>query len=459
MNIYKNNLGYVPARIWTSGLGLMLMEAFRRGLSLEVCPAKTTRGFLVRVSDGDKTYEFSGATAPITDSSASLLCRDKQATKDLLREHGIAVPKGVVIESAWGRSKILEHTKSLGYPLVLKPVDGIKGASVYTDITEESVLLNRIAEVAASAEITRWVVEEQIEGDEYRVLVVRGQLVSAIQRLRASVVGDGRRSIKKLVKGYNKERKNNPHFRKKPVRTGIHMDGVLSAQGIRIDDVPPPGVSVRLTGPANFAVGGGCRECTDSLPSKLREDSIAAVNAIPSLFHAGLDVILTASGEPVVLEINHNPDLGAHHFPTEGNGCDVASLIIDQHFPGSGDAGRHNVFFRMKELRALVTSGCADSVSLPRVAPDTESVRISIGALPERRDIVGRIVRIARSLNVHGSVRKLGSEGIEIVAAAAPYVLGQFESLLRNELLDLPEGCVEVGEWTYPVYFGFELVA
>src|SRR5690606_36103351 len=123
---------------------------------------------------------------------------DKELTKQLLRRAQVPVPRGRVVRSAQAAREVLE---ALGGPVVVKPLDGHHGEGVTLGVTSPGEG-DEAFELAA-----RWssdvIVEEQLEGRDYRVLVVNGHLVAASERLPAHVVGDGERTIAALIEVTN----------------------------------------------------------------------------------------------------------------------------------------------------------------------------------------------------------------------------------------------------------------
>lgn len=459
MKYYKNELGAFPKWLSASPLTLVVIEAFQRGLSIEVHSADNRRGFVVRISDGSISHDFWRPTAPLTEDSAIEICRDKWVTKQLLSEAGVSMPRGFDFSRSDSLSDVLAKADLLQYPIVLKPARGVKGEGVVTDIPDEKSLLSLVDGVLSSPRgYSQWMVEEQIEGEEYRVLVVDGEPVSATGRRKATVSGDGESSIRRLIKRFNKKRKKNPHLRTRLVKVDDALVRVLQVQGFSLEDVPDSGVAVRLIDPANFSAGGVSVDCTESISRIALEVSAKAVNAIPGLFHGGVDVIVDKSGDPYVIEINDNPATGSHHFPAEGIGRNVSASIIEGHFPCVRGVGRHNVVFNLKRLRALVTSGQVEKITLPRVSPETESERILAQGDFQAGDIEAWVADRARSLRISGSVAYQGDGALEVIAAGEPQKLAQFKEGFGTGPVDVRVDVVDVQGWERPVRLGFEVL-
>ena len=89
--------------------------------------------------------------------------------------------------------------KRIGYPVVTKPLDGNHGRGVGMSIRSDRAVrtgFNRASKQSRSGEV---VVEKMVEGSDYRILVVGGQMVAVAERVPAQVVGDGTHTVSELV--------------------------------------------------------------------------------------------------------------------------------------------------------------------------------------------------------------------------------------------------------------------
>jgi cyanophycin synthetase len=89
------------------------------------------------------------------------------------------------------------HVKSVGFPLVFKPLDGNhgKGASINVKTFEEAVE----AFAHAKKYSRKIIVEKFITGYDFRVLVINNRFIAAALREPAHVIGDGKSTIKQLI--------------------------------------------------------------------------------------------------------------------------------------------------------------------------------------------------------------------------------------------------------------------
>jgi cyanophycin synthetase len=194
------------------------------------------------------------------------------------------------------------------------------------------------------------VVERQLPGRDYRVLVVDGEIVAAAERVAAHVVGDGEHTVAELIELTNADpRRGEGHSR---VLTRLQVDevvtGVLERQDCTLDTVPGAGREVWLRDNANLSTGGTSRDVTDRLHPDVRRLCLR-VAALISLDIAGIDLKLPDITEPLppivdpeqvtagVIEVNAVPGLRMHLAPVQGRAREVGDAIVRAMFPAGSD--------------------------------------------------------------------------------------------------------------------------
>ncbi len=285
------------------------------------------------------------AWAAMTDRTSGVgidIVGDKQITRRLLSEAGIPVAEGDAAETSGEAVRLLTE---LGAPVVVKPRHGRQGENVVLNLSTPAEV-----EQAYAAAGPQVVVERQLGGRDYRVLVVAGEVVAAAERIAAHVVGDGHSTVAELIDRTNADpRRGVGHCR---VLTRIETDDavrrVLARQGSAVDAVPDNGVMVSLRDSANLSTGGTSHDVTDQVhPDVLR--LCLRVAALVGLDVAGIDLRLPDIAEaPVppgaglqvtagVIEVNAVPGLRMHLAPMRGRAHDVGDAIVRAMFPGGSD--------------------------------------------------------------------------------------------------------------------------
>jgi cyanophycin synthetase len=288
------------------------------------------------------------AWAAMTDATSAVavdIAGDKELTRRLLADAAVPVPAGGVATTV---AQALVLLAELGPPVVVKPRSGRQGSHVYLGLdTPEAV---RAAFDAAVTDSGSVVVERQLGGRDYRVLVVQGRVVAAAERLPASVVGDGVSTVAELVARANADpRRGDGHGR--PL-TRLHLDDVAAAllyrQRLTGGSVPAADRVVRLRDNANLSTGGTGRDVTDHVHPDVADLCRRAAELV-GLDVAGIDLRLSDIAAPPppcgtndqaasddrygIIEVNAAPGLRMHLAPTEGVPRDVAAAIVTALYP------------------------------------------------------------------------------------------------------------------------------
>lgn len=289
---------------------------------------------LIQLGYGRRQRRIQAAETSFTSNIGVEIASDKQLTKELLARVGVPVPEGMVVSSA---DAAWDAAREIGLPVVVKPADGNQGRAVSVDLsTEEQV---REAYRLAAEEAAQVLVEQFVEGEDYRLLVVNGELVAAAHRRPAQVVADGLRTVRELVEAANVD----------PLRgsghgsalTRIRMDGsaelVLSKQNLTWDSIPPTGKVVLLRECSNLSTGGTATDVTDEVHPDTACLAVLAAQAV-GLDVAGIDVVCRSIRRPLskqgaVVEVNAAPGLRMHLYPSHGRPRPVGDAIVDMLFP------------------------------------------------------------------------------------------------------------------------------
>ncbi len=283
--------------------------------------------------------------ATVTSETSSIgveLACDKEDTKYLLEQAEVEVPRGDIIS----RERSLEDAcRYVGYPLVIKPIDGNHGRGITVDITNYETALEafRIAKEVSS----RVIVEKYITGEDYRLLVINHVFVAAAKRTPAHVIGDGKHPIKELVEEVNKDPRRGYGHEK--VLTAITLNdltkNIIKDAGYNVDSVLDEGEMLILKDTANLSTGGTAEDVTDIVhPANV--SMAERISKIIDLDICGIDVMTTDITKPLsetggaVLEVNAGPGFRMHLAPTTGLPRNVAAPVVDKLFPQKGDTGR-----------------------------------------------------------------------------------------------------------------------
>jgi cyanophycin synthetase len=306
-------------------------EARRRNIPVR----RLGEGSLLQLGYGKNLRLIEASLIDTTSCIAVDLAKNKQITKEILKNNNIPTPEGYIV---CFEDEAIEKAEQLGYPITVKPFDGNQGKGVTTNINCEKKLLS--AYYLAKKYTDYIIVEKSIPGKDYRILVVGDKVCAAAERKPPFVMGDGIHSVAELVKQEN----NNPNRgdgHEKPL-TRIKLDSVaqelLTSLGLSEEYIPGVGEIVYLRNNGNLSTGGSARECTLEVHPVNKALAVKAAKVI-GLDVAGIDVVMDDISKPLtsrngaVIEVNAAPGLRMHLYPTEGQPRNVAADILDYIYP------------------------------------------------------------------------------------------------------------------------------
>jgi cyanophycin synthetase len=292
---------------------------------------------LVQLGQGKYQRRVRATMTSLTPALGVDIAGDKNLTNRLLAAAGLPVPRSEMVRTA---DEAAAAAKRIGFPVVLKPLDGNHGRGVGLDLRDETAV--RAWFPRAREESPRGVlqIESFVTGNDYRVLVVGGTMVAVAQRIPAHVTGDGERTIRELVDVTNEDPRRGIGHEK--VLTKIKLDDaaieLLVSQGYALDDVPEGGAFVKLVSTGNMSTGGISIDRTWEAHEENVEIAEEAAQ-VTGLDVAGIDFLTPDISQPVretggaIVEVNAAPGFRMHTHPTEGEPQYVAKPVLDLLFP------------------------------------------------------------------------------------------------------------------------------
>jgi len=311
---------------------LLLREALKRGVSFEILDRKEN---FIRLHQNGNTQYVKQATKTSLDNYASILAMEnKQVTKKILEENGIRVPTGYQYTQA--EMAKFDFLLFKGKPVVIKPNQtnfGI-GITILKENLNESTFYRAI-DIAFEYDSTI-LIEEFIEGKEFRIFIINNEVAGILHRVPANVTGDGIRSIKELV-----HIKNQDPLRGKGYHTPLEKIQLSEAEAIFLksqqrsfDDIPASGEVVFLRENSNISTGGDSIDFTDDIPDSYKQIAIKAASSL-NVKITGLDMIIldyTQESTPdnyAIIELNFNPAIHIHCHPFKGKNRRLDEKLMD----------------------------------------------------------------------------------------------------------------------------------
>ncbi|MFB9986604.1 bifunctional glutamate--cysteine ligase GshA/glutathione synthetase GshB [Bacillus benzoevorans] len=270
---------------------------------------------------------------------STLIMENKTVTKKILQQHGFRVPKGEefqTIEQAFRSYEIFAAK-----PFVVKPkttnyglgISIFKEGANYEDY-QKAVML-------AFKEDSSILIEEFLNGTEYRFFVVDDQVYAVLLRIPANVTGDGNHTIEELVVNKNRDSLRGREHRTplEKIQLGELENLMLKSQGYRKDSIPKRGEIVYLRENSNISTGGDSIDVTDQIPDDYKKIAVDAVAALGAKI-SGIDMIIENKEVPAadknaygIIEANFNPSMYMHIYPYKGKSRRLTLHLIHYLFP------------------------------------------------------------------------------------------------------------------------------
>jgi cyanophycin synthetase len=295
---------------------------------------------LIQLGQGVHQQRIRATMTSRTSAIAVDIASDKGLTNQLLSAAGLPVPRASVVDN---EDDAVRAAESIGYPCVVKPLDGNHGRGVNLDLRDEAAVRRAFPVALAQSRGGDVVVESYVAGNDYRCLVIGGRMAAIAERIPAGVVGDGVHTVRELVLAENADPRRGIGHEK--VLTKITLDEaaevLVRAQGLSLEAVPAEGRMVKLALTGNMSTGGTSIDRTvEAHPENIEIAETAA--RVVGLDVAGIDFIVPDIAIPVreqggaIVEVNAAPGFRMHTHPTEGEPQYVAKPVLDLLFaPGT----------------------------------------------------------------------------------------------------------------------------
>jgi D-alanine-D-alanine ligase-like ATP-grasp enzyme len=259
---------------------------------------------------GERHARVLGQNTPFANAVAEALASDKPLAYRVLADAGLPTPHHALVSVGDG-AQASDFLAGAQGPLVVKPARGRGGAGVTGGVRSPMQL--RKALVSAGRYAAEALIEQQVDGDSYRLLLLDGEVLDVIARSRPTVIGDGQRTIEELMfEQYARRIATDAPSGLKPLVVDLDCLFTLERAGLGIRSVPADGASVTIKTATNFNAPEETRTVHPPYPEAFVSLARRAAAALDVRL-AGVDLVASDGGETVVLEVNPVPGL-THHY-------------------------------------------------------------------------------------------------------------------------------------------------
>ena len=270
------------------------------------------------------------STSSLDSDSAigAMVTNRKDMTCTLLRQAGLPVPHHILVSDI---SSAQSAAENMGFPVVVKPADKERSEGVSINVIDKEMLT--LAFERARALSTNVLVEKNVQGKSYRLMVAAGKFLYAVERHPVSLVGDGTLTIKELWQKQSCLHYPNKLLNRYPFpELNEETLSILNARGFSIDTILKLGELAPLREIGSFEWGEHTIDVT-ALVSPANIEAAEAAARVLGLLNAGIDLISPDIERPwwetnaVINEVNFKPHFGGTKAAKERMGQFLNSIF------------------------------------------------------------------------------------------------------------------------------------
>jgi cyanophycin synthetase len=290
---------------------------------------------LIQLGTGRFLKKIRATMGPGTSYVAAENMRNSFMATRMLRDAGIPVPISFLTDNI---NDLLEFKKHLAKPIVIKSPENDKSRCIYTGLNDIASI--NLAFAICQAYNKQVIVQEQIPGETYRLLVIGKKFVAATWIEKCSVIGTGKHNIVQLIEILNTKQQRTDGD--KGCLTKVIPDEVLTETigfyGYHLGSIPEKGVKVVLNPYGNPSDGALTKDVT-GIVHPLNRFLAERAAEVSGLDVAGVNVICPdiskpiADGPGVIVNVLAAPDFRMHINPWKGKPRKVESAFVDMIFP------------------------------------------------------------------------------------------------------------------------------
>ena len=295
------------------------------GFRVEIEPEWRYVGRLTR-PDGRHFY-FRNTYFDLNGAGATETARDKAYSAYFLSLLGYPVPEGrTFFSQPWAKrhnsdrtiEAAYQYATELGFPVVVKPNSKAQGSWV-AKVHNKRELQRALRALFNQSNERVALVQRFVPGDDYRIVVLGDEVISAYRRVPLSVVGDGHTDLAGLLK--MKQARFDETGRDTVIDPSDYRIAMrLRRAGRSLTTVPAAGERVSLLDNANLSTGGDALDVTETMHDGYRRLAVDVTREM-GLRYCGVDVLTRgpieeAPRDYTVLEINAAP--GVDHYAESG---------------------------------------------------------------------------------------------------------------------------------------------
>jgi D-alanine-D-alanine ligase-like ATP-grasp enzyme len=273
--------------------------------------------FLLQIPGRELPIKIFSASPPQMSYPAGKIANDKYISSQILKQAGLPLPEDKLINTAmtFDEQALGVFLEKYGH-VVVKPLDASHGSGVTIDATTLEQLRKACDEAAKYTKKKNVLVQQQVAGNDLRILCLGYEYAAAITRVPASVKGDGVHTVSELI-----DIENTKDYRGENYKARLNFINKERAKHYlgeaKMNEIPPSDQTVRVIGVANIGMGGERQIITNDIPDFLIEMAVKAAKIL-ELPVCAVDFMVAVDPQkhstpdelkPYLIELNGCPQL------------------------------------------------------------------------------------------------------------------------------------------------------
>lgn len=238
-----------------------------------------------------------------------IIANNKLFAKRVLIKNNIPTPKYYHWNSKKSFNKNCTYITKLKFPIVIKPTLGIQGSDVYADII--NMKQARPILIKLLKKTNNILIEECIQGNTYRVLVLNDTIIGVYHIQKPEISGDGVHTINYLINQLIEKSKNPLNYLQINYRK-------IKKQGYNMNDIPLKNKRIIITNVSNNTLYSEPLRIPIKQIHPHNIEMFLKINRVLNLNTSGIDYITHDMSIPyyeygAVLEANPFPGIKGNH--------------------------------------------------------------------------------------------------------------------------------------------------
>lgn len=441
---------------------LLALEGWRRGLSLRWYAYNTDKvkfrgldsnfnGQIFSLASDKQTHYFLGSKAENVNEKVVKLLSDRNKLFNKLKQNKLNTPEFIQHDSLSKHDEIKSSIYSIGLPvnIIILSKELEKSINIVSD-TQLIKFINELSEIKYDFIF----IKQKILSQKYSLLIVNNDIVGVIKKVRPTILGNNRSSIRELISEKYLVDKNNKY----PYNKFIIDDELINfieEKGYKLTDILPDGKKLILSNKYKII-----QDVKDSLSSNLKSIINNLTNVIPDMDYIEIE-IAEHNNTFVVTDIVNKPQLYNYIFPTLGKSRNVTAKIIDYYFSETKNLNkdRTKIYFDYCRIRNLLNNLLACEILVPD-APNGKlyAKRYIVSGKVQKVGYRNWIRRQAGKYNLHGYTRNLKNGSVVVVVASNEKdKVNEFKNICYKGPRNAKVTNVREYDWHTQIKSGFEI--